>query len=170
MLIFEIDPTASRFGKFAADFFRTRKGIKNPHLLFAGEKTLVIMRPVEIDQGNSQIAQKGEGARRTVYELLSPPLGKNRALDDEGSVFAGFGSSGFENGMEWRSGIDLEEPFHRAGCGSAANEGSVCSFPEEKFHSAEDDGFSRSSFSSDGDKTCGGFPKQILDQCEVADA
>jgi hypothetical protein len=138
--------------------------------LFAGEKTLVIMRPVEIDQGNSQIAQKGEGAGRTVYELLSTPLGKNRALDDEGSVFAGFGSSGFENGMEWRSGIDLEEAFHRAGYGSAANEGSVCSFPEEKFHSAEDDGFSRSGFSGDGDKTCGGFPKQILDQCEVADA
>ena len=67
------------------------------------------MRPVEIDQGNSQIAQKGEGAGRAVYELLAPPLGKNRALDDEGSVFAGFGTGRFENGMEWRSGIDLEK-------------------------------------------------------------
>ena len=114
---------------------------------------MVIMRPVEIDQGNSQIAQKGKGAGRAVYELLSAAFGKNRALDDEGSVFAGFGAGGFENGMEWRSGIDLEEPFHRAGCGSAANKGSIRSLTEEKFHSAEDDGFSRSSFSGDGDKT-----------------
>jgi hypothetical protein len=102
--------------------------------------------------------------------LLSTPLGKNRALDDEGSVFTGFGSSGFENGMEWRSDIDLDEAFHRAGWGSGANEGSIRSLSEQEFHSAKDDGFSGTGFSSDGDKTCGGFPKEILDQGEVTDA
>ena len=55
--------------------------------------------------------------------------------------------------MEWRSGIDLEKPFHCAGCRSTANEGSVRPLTEEKFHSAEDDGFSSSGFSGDGDKT-----------------
>jgi hypothetical protein len=73
------------------------------------------MGPVEIDQGISKIAQKGEGAGRTIHELLPTSLGKNSALDEECSVFAGLGSGGFENGLEWRSSIDLEVAFYRAG-------------------------------------------------------
>jgi hypothetical protein len=72
--------------------------------------------------------------------------------------------------MKRRSGINLKEAFHRAGWGSGANEGSIRSLSEQEFHSAEDDGFSGAGFSGDGDKTCGGFPKEILDQGEVTDA
>ena len=130
----------------------------------------MVVRAVEIHQRIAEVPQKGERAGRAVHKLFARAFAQHRALDDESPILAGLRAGFFEEPVNWRRSGNLEKPLDGAGIGSAANKRAVGAFAQEQLHRAEDDGFSRARLASDGHETSGGFPKEILDKCEVADA
>ena len=157
-------------GKIRAGRVGAGKAVKQTGLLFAGEEALVIVGAVEIHQQIAESAEEGERAGRAVDKLPAGAFGGECAFHEEAAVFAGFGPVFFEEGGKIFFGGIFKDGLDRAGLGPAANEGLVGAFAEEEGEGADDDGFSRAGLAGDGGEAREGFPRDVLDEREIANS
>jgi len=133
-------------------------------------EAVVIVGAVEIHQQIAQSAEEGERAGRAVDKLPAGAFGGECAFHEEAAVFAGFGPVFLEEGGEVFFGGIFKDGLDRAGLGPAANEGLVGAFAEEEGEGADDDGFSRAGLAGDGGEAREGFPRDVLDEGEIANS
>ena len=123
----------------------------------------MIVRAVEIDQKVSQGAEHGEGAGRAVDELSACALGGQYALKKKPPVFASLCAMTVQQGRDpFIAGV-LEDGLDRTGLGVCTNELPVRALSKDERQRAKNNGFARSGFSGDGDKSRPGLPYQFVD-------
>ena len=125
---------------------------------------------MQIHQQIPELPQEGERARGAVHKLLARAASGYRALDDQRPFLAGFRAAFFEYAMHAGFRRDLKKSLHRAGISTRADEGLLGALAEQKFHRAEDDGFSSTGLAGDCDKARRRLPEEVLHESEIADA
>jgi len=161
---------AAGFGKIRPKCVVAGEAVEEAGLLFAGEEALVVVGTVKIHQQIAESAEEGERAGGAVDKLPAGAFGWEGAFDQEAAVFAGFGTVFLEQGGEIFFGGIFKDGLNRAGLGPAADQSLVGAFAEEEGEGAEDDGFSRAGLAGDGGETGAGFPRDVLDESEIANS
>jgi hypothetical protein len=134
----------------------------------AGEKGLMVMRTVEVEEAVSQLFQCSKCGRGSVDELAISAGGGDGTLDEKLAVGARVNAEIFEGCVEFLgAGFGIEDGLDRALVGAKANQRAISFFSDEEFQSANNDGLSRTCFTGDDGEPASDVPVEFLNEGEV---